>query len=259
MLRLLVIGIGCGNPDHMTMQAIGALNKADIVLLPRKGEAKEDLAELRREICSRFLTNPSTRIVEFDLPQRDAQAPYLSAVDVWHGAIAETYRALLARELANDGTAAFLVWGDPSLYDSTLRILERLRAAHDLAFDLEVIPGITSMQALAASHRIPLNAVGNSILVTTGRKLKEGEMSEADSVVVMLDGDTAFRTLPGDDYEIFWGAYLGLDREIVLAGDLSETAPKIAQARTAAREKNGWIMDTYLLRKKRSEKPLLRK
>ncbi len=45
MLKLLVIGIGAGNPEHMTVQAIGALNRADVVFLPRKGESKADLAE----------------------------------------------------------------------------------------------------------------------------------------------------------------------------------------------------------------------
>ena len=97
-------------------------------VLPRKGAEKADLAELRRDICRRFLSNKATRVVEFDLPKRDTgTSSYLSSVDDWHASIATTYRDLLATALPRGGIAAFLIWGDPSLYDSTLRILERLR------------------------------------------------------------------------------------------------------------------------------------
>ena len=67
----MLIGIGTGNPEHMTVQGIRALNAADLVLVSRKGAAKYDLAELRREICGRYLENGATRVVEFDLPARD--------------------------------------------------------------------------------------------------------------------------------------------------------------------------------------------
>src|SRR6478752_1636027 len=125
MREILVIGIGTGNPEHVTIEAVRALNRADLVLVPRKGEAKADLAELRREICERYLENPATRIVEFDMPVRDAGGGYREGVDAWHREIAGRYRALLEAE---EGVAALLVWGDPSLYDSTLRILDLLAA-----------------------------------------------------------------------------------------------------------------------------------
>ena len=250
MIDILVIGIGAGNPDHMTMQAIAALNRADIVLVPHKGSGKADLAELRREICRRFLTNPAARLVEFDLPQRDGGTAYLDSVDAWHAAIADTYRALLDKELAGGGTAALLVWGDPSLYDSTLRILDRLRGAADPGFEVTVIPGITSVQALAASHAIPLNAIGGPVLVTTGRKLREGIPDTIDTIVVMLDGELSFRTLSQEDFDIYWGAYLGLEQEIILSGPLPDLAPAIAEARSRARERHGWIMDTYVLKRR---------
>lgn len=249
--RLLVIGIGIGNPEQMTMQAIGALNRADVVLLPRKGAAKEDLAELRRAICRRFLTNETTRIVEFDMPVRDAGDGYRAGVDAWHAVIADIYRGLLAAHLPSGGSAALLVWGDPSLYDSTLRIVERMRARMPLG--LEIIPGITAIQALAASHAMPLNTIGGPVLVTTGRRLREaGVPDDCDTVVVMLDGTMAFQALPADDFEIFWGAYLGFPEEIAIAGPLSSVGATIAERRAEARARHGWIMDIYLLRRIRA-------
>lgn len=252
MRTLSVIGIGTGNPEHMTVQGIKALNRAEIVLIPRKGEAKEDLADLRRAICERFLDNPHTRIVAFDLPVRDASNPsYRDGVDDWHAAIARLYADLLSEHIGADGHAAFLVWGDPSLYDSTLRIIERLRTETDAAFALEVVPGITSLQALAASHRMPINTIGGAIQITTGRRLRaEGFPPNADTLLVMLDGNCAFEALPGDAFDIYWGAYLGTEDEIAIAGHLKEVAPAIVEARREARSRKGWLMDTYLLRRR---------
>ena len=244
MREIVVIGIGTGNPEHLTMEAVGALNAADLVLIPRKGEAKADLADLRRAICARYLRTPSTRIVDFEMPVRDASGPYRQGVDAWHREIARRYRALLEPEA---GTAALLVWGDPSLYDSTLRILDVL-AEDGLRFTRRVIPGISSLQVLAARHGIPLNTVGGEVLVTTGRRLREA-MPGAESVAVMLDGGCAFRDLPPEQVTIYWGAYLGMPNEIVIAGPLAEVADRIVEARTKARAEHGWIMDTYLLRR----------
>jgi precorrin-6A synthase len=251
MRNLLVIGIGTGNPEHMTIQAINALNRADVVLIPRKGPAKDDLAEVRREICDRFLTNPATRIVEFDLPVRDAGDPsYLAGVATWHDAIAETYRALLEAETGENDAVALLVWGDPSLYDSTLRIVDRLSRIAGFAFNHQVIPGITSIQALAAGHRIAVNTVGNPLQVTTGRKLQDGFPTDIDTAIVMLDGSLSFDHLDGDAFDIYWGAYLGTADEILIAGKLSDVAGQIRQARADARARHGWIMDTYMLRRR---------
>ena len=245
MLEIVVIGIGSGNPEHMTVEAIGALNAAARVLIPRKGEAKADLADLRRAICDRYLTNPVTRIVEFDMPRRDEEAGYREGVEAWHHAIAGVYARLLD---GVDGTVAILVWGDPSLYDSTLRILDHL-AASGLAFARRVVPGITSLQALAARHGIALNAIGGPVHVTTGRRLRES-VPEADSIAVMLDQGGAFRAVPAEAFDIWWGAYLGMEQEVVVAGPLAEVGERILELREAARAANGWIMDAYLLRRR---------
>ena len=65
--------------------------------------------------------------------------------------------------LGGQGIVALLVWGDPSLYDSTLRIAARLNPAPAIT----VIPGVTSMQVLTAGHAIPVNEVGAPFTVTT--------------------------------------------------------------------------------------------
>ncbi|WP_022686340.1 precorrin-6A synthase (deacetylating) [Sphingomonas phyllosphaerae] len=248
MIDLHLIGIGTGNPAHLTRQAEEAMNAADLILLPRKGDATSDLIDLRRAICAAALTRP-VRIVEFDLPVRASGGDYLAAVNDWHDAIAATWAALTDRHLPHGGRLALLVWGDPSLYDSTLRIADRLRAG-GIALRIHVVPGITSLQALTAAHAITLNTLAAPVVITTGRRLRDaGWPASADSVAVMLDGDCAFATLPAAGIAIWWGAYLGMAQQALIAGALPAVAAEIVAARAALRAEHGWIMDTYLLRR----------
>jgi precorrin-6A synthase len=248
MRRIFVIGIGVGDPDHMTIAAIKALNQVDVFFIQDKGTEKAALRDLRTSICERFIENANYRTVAVDVPRRTSGDDYLAGVEEWHGRLADIYAGLFETELGENQLGAVLVWGDPAIYDSTLRIIERVRAK-GLALDVTVIPGISSVQVLAAKHRIALNEIGESVLLSTGRRLANGFPSAAGSVVVLLDGVQAFATLPEHDLEIFWGAYLGTEHEILRSGKLADVKDEIAAVRKAARERHGWIMDVYLLRK----------
>jgi precorrin-6A synthase len=251
MRKVFVIGIGAGNPDYVTVQAINALNAVDVFFIMDKGQEKEDLVRLRKEICERYIKNTSYRTVETaDPPRNRTASSYEPAVRAWHEQRADIYERLIREELGEDECGAFLVWGDPSLYDSTLRIIDQVIARGTVAFDYEVIPGISAIQALAARHKIALNRIGRSVHITTGRKLAEGLPDQIDDVVVMLDGDCSFKALDDSDIDIYWGAYIGTDDEILAAGRLRERSDDIERMRAAAKARKGWVMDTYLLRKR---------
>lgn len=245
-MKLTLIGIGTGNIDHLTLQAAKAINAQDVILIPRKGPDKADLAELRMRICQEVITGNRTHIVEFDLPTRDSETPdYRRRVEDWHDAIAEVWMKAMEGQ---SGAERFglLVWGDPSLYDSTLRIAERLVPRPEI----EVIPGITSLQALTATHAIPLNDVGAPVTITTGRRLRDAGWPEGvDTVAVMLDGECSFTVLPPEDLHIWWCAYAGMPNEIAISGPLAEVGERIIRQRAEARAVHGWIMDIYLLRR----------
>ncbi len=250
MRRIHIIGIGAGNPEHVTIQAINALNEADVVFLPDKGVEKEELKRLRTQICERYIKDPGYRTAEVSIPQRGCSPSYRDDVAAWHAAIADRYEVLLTDQLADGECGAFLVWGDPGLYDSTLRILEHLRAK-GCPFDYDVIPGISSIQALAARHRVPLNRIGEPVAIVPGRRLDEGFLDTCDSVVVVLDGDHAYRRIEGDDVDIFWGAYVGSPDECLVSGRLSEVRDEIDAVRQRGKNAKGWIMDSYILRRRR--------
>ncbi|TWP53342.1 precorrin-6A synthase (deacetylating) [Lentzea tibetensis] len=246
MRKILVIGIGAGDPDHLTVQAVKALNTVDVFFVLDKGEVKQELVDLRQEILTRHVTRPY-RVLEGRDPDRDRTAgDYVGAVDDWRRRRADVFASLL-ESLGADEVGAFLVWGDPSLYDSTLHILEDL-LARGVPFEHSVIPGITSVAALTARHRVNLNQVGKPVQITTGRRLAAGWPSDVDDVAVMLDAHCAFADVPPDTY-VYWGAYLGMPDEILISGRVGDVAAEIVRVRAEARERKGWIMDTYLLRR----------
>lgn len=254
MRQLYVIGIGAGNPEQVTVQAIDALRRVGVFVVADKGAAKDDLVALRTEICGRYIPGGDYRIVEVADPERErgrvgTDQQYEGVVLDWHERRAARYEEVLLTELGPDDNIGFLVWGDPALYDSTIRIVERLHARGALDFQYTVIPAISSVQALAAAHRIVLNRIGEPIHITTGRRLRAGLPDGQDNVVVMLDGELICRTFTDPDLEIFWGAYLGTPDELLVAGPLVEVIDTIEQLRAEARARKGWIMDTYLLRR----------
>ncbi|WP_204115806.1 precorrin-6A synthase (deacetylating) [Shimia biformata] len=249
MFRLALVGIGSGNPAHLTLQAIRTLEGADVILLPRKGADKADLADLRRMIATEILTD-APPVVEFDLPVRDEATPdYQSRVKDWHDEIAGIWAETLRGALPDGGTAALMVWGDPSLYDSTLRIAERLPGL-GVPVQVAVVPGITSLQMLTAAHAIPLNTVGGPVQITTGRRLRDhGWPDGVDTVAVMLDGQCSFQSLDPTGLHIWWGAYVGMDQQVLIEGPLPEVTTRIVETRAKARADHGWIMDIYLIRR----------
>lgn len=250
MRTVLVIGIGAGDPDYVTIQAIKALNRADVLFVVDKGQEKEELVRLRTEICDRFIERPEYRVVEIADPERDRTTPdYGPAVAAWRHERSERFEAALRDNLPEDGCGAFLVWGDPALYDSTIAILDEIVERGSLGLEYEVIPGISSIQALAAKHKIALNRVGEPIQVTTGRRLADAASGEVQNVVVMLDARQAFAKHADDDLDIYWGAYVGMSDELLVAGRLTDVLAEIQRVRAEARARKGWIMDTYLLRR----------
>ncbi|MBN6772642.1 precorrin-6A synthase (deacetylating) [Pseudomonas granadensis] len=250
MKQLLVIGIGAGNPDYITMQAVKALNRVDVFFLLDKGPRKDKLIDLRRELCAQYINGRDYRFVEAHSPERERGAgDYTASIDDLNRAKQRTFERLINDELSDGQCGGFLVWGDPALYDSTVRILQAILASGACAFEFQVIPGITSVQALAAQHKVPLNTIGRSIEITTGRRLAAGQVSNTDSLVVMLDAEDAYQRVADAQTEIYWGAYLGTPDEILISGRLADVADEIERVRKAARAEHGWIMDTYLLRK----------
>ncbi len=278
MNRLRLVGIGCGDPGHLTVEAVEALRAASFALVTVKREG-DPLAAARRAILDRYA--PDLRVVEVVDPERDRSSSstattgaYENVVADWHEARAAAWESALTAaftlppspDLAANGsfsssesthsppnlaeaggTGVLLVWGDPAFYDSTIRVVERVLARGNLGFAWDVLPGISALQLLAARHRIVLHEVGQPITVTTARRLREAVDAGADNVLVFLTGRLDLAGL--EDWTIWWGANLGADSERLVAGRVGDVVPAIESARAEAKDAAGWVMDLYLLRR----------
>jgi precorrin-6A synthase len=250
MKKILIIGIGAGDPEYVTMQAVNALNQVDVFFIMEKGPSKAKLVELRKEICRRYITGNNYRFVEAGSPVwTRGTEDYRSTIDDLNRRKQAVFEHLISEELVDGECGAFLAWGDPTLYDSTIRIIEMIARSGGRQLDYEVIPGISSVQALAAKHKTTLNRIGQSIEITTGRRIAERFPDNVDSVVVMLDANNTYKRFADQDIDIYWGAYVGTPDEILISGKLKDVVDEIERVRTEARRAHGWIMDSYLMRK----------
>ncbi|MDO3401610.1 precorrin-6A synthase (deacetylating) [Mycolicibacterium neoaurum] len=255
MRVLKVIGIGPGDPRQITVEAVEALQDVEVFFALDKearsgsSQVNQSLVGARREICRRYIGHDNWRFVEIDDPPRSAHPPdYAAEVVRWHQARADRLEQALLAEIAESGIAAVLVWGDPALYDSTLRVTSEIRRRGVVELAVEVIPGVTSASALTAAHQILANRIGEPIHITTGRRLADTPAGAAGNQIVMLDADCAFRHTAAPTDHIWWGAYLGTPDQILIEGTVADVGERIVQTRAAARQRHGWIMDIYLLR-----------
>lgn len=245
--RIRLIGIGCGHPDQVTGEAARAMSDVDFFIVTDKAGP---LVAARTRILTEH-AGADPQVVEVADPARErdpaataSQHGYGNAVDNWHEARTDAWEHAL---LSHEGDAGLLVWGDPSLYDSTIRIVERVLERGNVHAEIDVIPGISSLQLLAARHRIVLHGVGQPVHVTTGRRLDEAVRQGQTNIVVMLN-----RSLqPLDElgaWHIWWGANLGTGDEELSSGNVAAVRGQIESARERAKDSAGWVMDAYLLR-----------
>lgn len=250
--RVRVIGVGPGDPDLVTVEALRAMRSVAYFVVSDKsgrGGMPDPLVEARGRLLDRHLGFEPI-VVRIEDPPRErrpertgSEEEYAAAVEAWHEARSQGYEEAL---LAHPGDAGFLVWGDPAFYDSTLRVLERVRRRGRVAFEVDVLPGISSVQLLAARHRIVLHEVGEPMHVTTRRRLREAIEGGQRNLVVMLNSSIDLEGL--EDWHIWWGGNLGTASEQLVAGRVGAVLDDVQAARERCRTEAGWVMDIFALR-----------
>lgn len=251
--RIRLIGVGPGDPDQVTLEAVRAMREVDFFVVSDKsprGGMPDPLVHARERMLDRHLDAPAV-VVRVEDPERERRvertasaADYEAVVASWHEARALAFEEAL---LAHEGDAGFLVWGDPAFYDSTIRVVERVLARGRVHAEVDVVPGISSLQLLAARHRVVLHEVGQPLHVTTGRRLREAVGQGQDNLVVMLNRRLELDGL--EDWRIWWGANLGTPTEELVTGRVGDVLGEVEAARDRARGAAGWVMDVFLLRR----------
>ncbi|MBK1723152.1 precorrin-6A synthase (deacetylating) [Thiocystis violacea] len=252
MKTLYLIGMGPGGPEYLTIQAIETLKRTDVFfMLEKEGRGKEELLQMRRDILTHYLGDTGYRVVIATSPARRMEADgYKEGVKVWHDEKRTLFERLVRDELEDGQSGALLLWGDPAIYDQTLSLVADVAAASQGTLVFEIIPGITSVQMLTARHKIPMNRVGESITITTGRHAETCDPTEIDNAIVMLDYNASFQRFKDQNMDVYWAGYLGCPDEVLISGPVDEVTDELLRTKQAVRDRKGWLMDIYLLRRR---------
>jgi precorrin-2/cobalt-factor-2 C20-methyltransferase len=209
--RLIGVGVGPGDPEHLTLKALAALQGADRVFVP-----VTDTGSRRAEHVIAPHVDPD-RIERLLFAMRD-DAARAGNWDRAGEAIAAVVRA--------GGTAAFATIGDPNVYSTFSYVAETVRF---LVRDVEVttVPGIMALQDLAArSGTVLVEGDERLALVpwTAGEEHLREALDHFDTVVVYKGGRHLPRLLETIDeagrlQESVYGEQLGLDGEAVGAAE----------------------------------------
>ena len=249
MRHIYIVGIGTGNPEHMTVQAINALNKVDVIFIPSKGAAKAELADVRKDICQRYVTNDAIRFIDYAVPVRQtADRSYVQSVD----------DPGMHRFRRPTKGCSRIIWRKAEVPPFSSGRPQSLRQHHSHhRAGQGAGPRCPRLQRHSRNHQHPgvdgkpphsANLVGKPVQITTGRRLAESFQGIVETAVVMLDGEQAFSKV--DDPDAYLLGRLSRHKdEITIAGRLADVSDRIMATRAEARARHGWIMDIYLLRK----------
>lgn len=176
---LIGVGVGPGDPEHLTLKALGALQAADRVFVPETDTSGAGPGRAERIVAPHV---PVERIERLSFAMRDEA----ERAGNWDRAAA----AIEAVVGDGKGTAAFATIGDPNLYSTFVYVAQTVRELVP-GVTVQTVPGITALQDLAARSGTVL-AEGDERLALVPWPAGEDRLRDAlddfDCVVVYKGG-----------------------------------------------------------------------
>jgi len=183
--RLYGVGVGPGDPELITLKAARVLAGVPVIFVPKKANESDSLAEA---IISDVVHQSKPEIVGLVFPMTRDKA---LLAKYWRQA-AETFW----QHLSDGKDCAFVNLGDPLIYGTFIHVLDTLEKVHP-EVDVEVIPGVSSVNAAAARGIVPL-AIDDervAIISSTGDKKLIRQVLESFDTVVFMKANMTFNTV----------------------------------------------------------------
>ncbi len=183
--RLYGIGVGPGDPELLPLRAHRILSRVPVIFAPQKDDKNQSYAS---RIIAGLVKEPEQRIIELVFPMRRNAEELASH---WEKAAQNIWG-----HLSEGKDCAFIAEGDPLLYGTFIHVFAVLQKSHP-EVDIEVIPGISSVNAAAARALLPLASGGERIAILSAICEDKAirETLENFDTVVFLKIDTAFERI----------------------------------------------------------------
>lgn len=179
------VGVGPGDPELVTLKAMRVLQEVPIICVPQ-AETSQDSYAL--EIVRSYLDQDKQEILRLTFPTDDAEA----AGEVWRGAADQ-----IGERLSRSQDVAFITEGDPMLYSTFSYVLDAV-CQHYPDARIEIVPGVSSVMAAAASSSVPLVTHGQRLAILPA-VYGIDDLSEAianyDTIVLMKVNRTLLQAL----------------------------------------------------------------
>ncbi|WDV45771.1 precorrin-2 C(20)-methyltransferase [Clostridiaceae bacterium M8S5] len=171
--KLYGVGIGCGDPELLTVKATKILKSADIIICPYK-ENKNSFA---LEIAKDYI-NKKAQILRLLFPMTYEHEELQKR---W-----EENALLIAQKVKEGNVVAFITLGDPTVYSTYMYIMPFIKKQN---IEVETIPGVTSFCSVASSVNTPISKWEENFCIVPLRKGVDNNLSSAldnfDNIIVM--------------------------------------------------------------------------
>ena len=176
MAIIYAVGVGPGDPELLTRKAERVLRSVGVILAPvsNPSEASVALGTIRE-----FIDEDRQEIIVHQFPMTSDRSRLIPA---WQEA------ASLIAAHANAGrSVAFITIGDPLFYSTFIYLLRILREQWP-QLPIEIVPGISSINAAAAEAALPLVEADEKMVVipaTAGIEQIKSALETCETVVLL--------------------------------------------------------------------------
>ncbi len=177
-MKLFCVGCGPGDPELLTVRAVNLIKNAEVIFAPTAREGKPSIA---LSVVEQYIYRP-TKTVSLVFPMvKDRE----SLRDYWKRNADE-----IAGAVRSGKKVVYLTVGDPALYSTWIYIHRELKKSYG-DIEVEIVPGVASMFAIAARAKISLAEGDETVAVVPAcynmERVKE-TANACDTVIFLKDG-----------------------------------------------------------------------